>query len=337
MPRVKQICPVITKETYSTRISMEDHMPGICISSDLHGRGVKGLGLDIPQITWMHIEIPLVEVVLHLDQHARLFHSLAHHPYVSLMYMSAMHMHIILLQPPAPLVIQPKLFPKLGPFILLLHHVLNHSPHTPTDLLPLPRIRTPALPLPLRLVSLLLRNLLRFTRLQALQPARNLRLFGLEGLHVGDKIRSTKGRIERGKCAAKGFGCGDEVSGSSTEIGDCGVEVGKLLGRTGVFRVLDGISGERMIFGDILGGRQVYLECMVDDLFAWKYISRLDCRMSEHIHQLHALQSRYAHGDPSVSSPPQLYFVSFTLLRDKRAQRTLGNLVVQIGRDITSL
>jgi hypothetical protein len=135
-------------------------------------------------------------------------------------------------------VIQAKLLPQLSPFVLLLHHVLDDTPHTATDLLPLSRASTPLLPLLLHLVPLPLGDLLCFASLQALQPSFDLRLLSLERLNIGNKVCGAEGRVQRRERAAEGFGIGDENGRLGAEFGGFGVGLGELLGGAGVFRLL---------------------------------------------------------------------------------------------------
>jgi hypothetical protein len=88
-------------------------------------------------------------------------------------------------------IIQSQHLPHLPP-LLLLHCILNIYPHTPRNLLPPPRHSPTPLPLPLDLLPLLFRNSSRLTRLQALEPGTDLRLFGLERLHFGNEIDSAE-------------------------------------------------------------------------------------------------------------------------------------------------
>jgi hypothetical protein len=135
-------------------------------------------------------------------------------------------------------VIQAKLLPQLGPFVLLLHHILDDTPNTATDLLPLSRASTPLLPLLLHLVPLPFGDLLRLPSLQALQPSFDLPLLSLERLDIGNKVCGTEGRVQRRERAAEGLGIGDENGRLSAEFGGFGVGLGELLGGAGVFWVL---------------------------------------------------------------------------------------------------
>jgi hypothetical protein len=93
------------------------------------------------------------------------------------------------------LLVEPQRLPKLPPLLAILHRILNRRPHFPRNPLP-PRPNAPSnLPQALSLSALLRRNLLRLARPQRTQPRIELRLLGLEALHVAHEVGGAEGAV----------------------------------------------------------------------------------------------------------------------------------------------